>query len=606
MTITRPTTASAADSWVRSSSRDGVTLVGLRTLRVLTIALPIVFVGALEVVRQLSADASPRDRSVDIALLGLVVVGIVAFSLMVLRIVGRTQDQLARRNRELSAANAVSSAVRGSLDLDELLDDALDSLLDASGAVDATIIRLAGDSRWRSTTQTYRRRASDVDAAMLRAGTVREIPLTTGATTVGMLRLRYPVGLQPHEQLATSTLETIAQQLAGAMHSAGLLADLRRGMLEGHGFYDVLLLISNQAPLPDILATVVQHARTLLASDDAVITLNAATARSLQSDGQLVGVVPLGDGGACVSHDDDHVRDIHGSAQVCPVRAHPDIRESLTIAIRGSDGAFGDIWLGRRDAHAYDEGDRRFLGALAELSSVAIANARFLERERQSATIAERERIAREMHDGMAQVLGVTHLRLRALESAADVRSLPDVHTEVTDLADLCLEAYSDVRESILGLREASKVDRALVDSLRTYVEKYSRQSGIPTTLDVDPRRDVDLPTRYQVQVLRVVQEALTNVRKHSGAAHAEVRVRDDDDATTITIADDGHGFDVEHTPFTRDGFGLHSMRERMALLGGTLTIDSRPGRGTRVVATVANPTRLDIPRAPEVAHVRD
>jgi signal transduction histidine kinase len=93
------------------------------------------------------------------------------------------------------------------------------------------------------------------------------------------------------------------------------------------------------------------------------------------------------------------------------------------------------------------------------------------------------------------------------------------------------------------------------------------------------------------VQLLRVVQEALTNVRKHSGASKAIVRVRDDGVLAMIVIEDDGHGFDVATTPYTRDGFGLHSMRERLDLLGGTLTIDSEPGRGTRVVATVPSVT---------------
>jgi signal transduction histidine kinase len=134
-------------------------------------------------------------------------------------------------------------------------------------------------------------------------------------------------------------------------------------------------------------------------------------------------------------------------------------------------------------------------------------------------------------------------------------------------------------------------VDRALMESLRAYLEKYQRQSGIPTTLDNEGAEDVVLPSRYQVQILRVVQEALTNVRKHSGATKAVVRVRDDLVLTTFVIEDDGHGFDVTSQPFTRDGFGLHSMRERMELLGGTLTIDSEPGRGTRVVAAVPSPT---------------
>ena len=559
-------------------------------LRVVTILLPILFIVGLELVRQVAFDETPRERALGFTLLAVAAVGVVLFSTMVLKIIGRTQRQLARRNRELAAANSVSVAVRGADDLDELLDAALDSILTASGAVEATIIRFRRDTAKPGERELMRRRTRiDVDRPV--DGESLEIPLTTGATTLGSMRLIFAPDTDPGDILATETLETIGQQLAGAIQNAEFLEGLQRGMQEGHAFYDVRLQISNQNPLPDSLAAIVIHCRTLLRSNEAAITLNGTTARSLQTDGPVVGAAALGDGSVCISPDTLHLEDAHHGALMCPVRSAPRIRQSISIAIRGADATFGDLWLGRHDDVVFSEADRRFLGAMSELASIAVANARLFEQLRQGATVAERERIAREMHDGMAQVLGVTHLRLRALESAASVRDLPEVHDEVSDLADLCSEAYRDVRESILGLRESSRVDRSLMESLHAYVEKYQRQSGIPTHLEADVDDDFSLPQRYCVQLLRVVQEALTNVRKHSGASKAVVRVRDDGVLATIVIEDDGHGFDIATTPYTRDGFGLHSMRERLDLLGGTLTIDSEPGRGTRVVATVPSVT---------------
>jgi two-component system nitrate/nitrite sensor histidine kinase NarX len=565
----------------------------LRALRVLTIVLPVAFVLGLELVRQVAADESTQARAVDLTLLGLLLVGIVAFSAMVFRIVGRTQAQLARRNRELAAANDVSQAVRGALDLEEVLDASLDAVLAATGASEATIVRSARDARWAAGSRVVRRRtAHPSNAAADTDGRTREIPLTTGATTVGTLRLRFAALADPDDELSSETLDTIAQQLAGAIQTAELLADLQRGMREGHAFYDVLLQVSNQNPLPDTIAAILQHCRNLMRADAAVITLNAATVRSLLTDGELVGATPLGDGSMCVTSDPGHAEGAHQGALVCPLRSDPSVKQSYAGAVRGPDGAFGDLWLGRHDDQEFDDKDARFLATRGEITSIAIANARLFERERQGAIVEERERIAREMHDGMAQVLGVTHLRLRALEASPDVRELPGVHDEISSLADLCLEAYSDVRESILGLHEASRVDRALMESLRAYLEKYSKQSGIPTRLEADPDHEVVLPTRYQVQVLRVVQEALTNVRKHSGASSAVVSCFDDGTSTVVTVADDGHGFEMAGLPEGREGFGLHSMRERMELLGGTLTLDSAPGRGTRVVATVPSPNR--------------
>jgi two-component system nitrate/nitrite sensor histidine kinase NarX len=561
-------------------------------LRWLTIVLPVLFIAAMEVVRQIAVDQDTRARGLGLVLVAVAVIGIIMFSTFVLRLVDRTQRQLRRRNRELAASNAVSSAVRGTLDLDEMLDAALDSVLSASGAVEASILTTKRDSRWPSERETIRHRTSLDRLTTTSGGDTIEVPLTTGATTLGTMRLRFGPRIDPRDALAHQTLETIGQQLAGAIQAAQLLEDLKRGMREGHAFYDTLLQVSNQNPLPDTLAAVMHHARSLLASDEAVLTLNGTTARSLQSDGELAGATPLGDGSLCITPDPDHMRDAHGSSLVCPIRSSTRVSHAITVGVRGSEGVFGDMWLGRHGDPEFSEGDRQFLATLAELASIAIVNAQLFEQLRQSATIAERERIAREMHDGMAQVLGVTHLRLRALEAQPGVREMTEVHDEIADLADLSSEAYSDVRESILGLRESSRVDRALMESLRAYLEKYQRQSGIPSTLDNEGAEDVELPSRYQVQILRVVQEALTNVRKHSGATKAVVRVRDDLILTTFVIEDDGHGFDVTSQPFTRDGFGLHSMRERMELLGGTLTIDSEPGRGTRVVAAVPSPTQ--------------
>jgi two-component system nitrate/nitrite sensor histidine kinase NarX len=209
------------------------------------------------------------------------------------------------------------------------------------------------------------------------------------------------------------------------------------------------------------------------------------------------------------------------------------------------------------------------------------------EHERQGAAVAERERIAREMHDSLAQILGVTHLRLRALGARAEIAASPAVGAEIGDLASLSEEAYRDVREAILGLREASRAGRSLTETIAAYLEKYSHQAGLTATLENDYEGELALPPRVEVQLIRVIQEALTNVRKHGAATKVVVRLADCPTGARIEIADDGRGFDVGGTLLGRDGFGLHTMQERMELAGGTLTIESAPGHGTRVIAIV-------------------
>jgi signal transduction histidine kinase len=224
---------------------------------------------------------------------------------------------------------------------------------------------------------------------------------------------------------------------------------------------------------------------------------------------------------------------------------------------------------------------------LSGLAAIAITSAQMRENGRQRAVLAERERIAREMHDSLAQVLGVTHLRLRALDAREEVISNPAIAVELAELADICEEAYQDVREAILGLRDSSKAGRGLQGDLRAYLSKYTQQCKIETSLESRLDHELSLSPRAEVHLIRVIQEALTNVRKHSGAKSVVVSVTESDARTTFVVEDDGHGFEQGGSSLERDGFGLFTMRERMALLDGTLTIDSTPGGGTRVIASV-------------------
>ncbi len=207
--------------------------------------------------------------------------------------------------------------------------------------------------------------------------------------------------------------------------------------------------------------------------------------------------------------------------------------------------------------------------------------ARALAAEHLQAMTAERDRIARELHDSLAQVLGATHLRLAALESDT---SVPDgVRSELMAISEGCREAYTDVREAIGGLKDASGTRRPLGDSLGDYVRRFARQSGIEATAEIEAPLTLD-PV-CELHVARVVQEALTNVRKHAGASRAQVRVNGSGGHVTFEISDDGQGFDT--TSVGGDGFGLRSMRERAALVQGQLHVASQPGRGTTIVLTV-------------------
>jgi len=578
-----------------------------RRLKVISVLLPVGFILALELVHYQAEAGEPRVpgywgfyRPISVS---FTVVCIVAFALVMFRFIDRAQQQVERQNRELTATNAMSSAIQSEAGVDRIIEVALESLLTTSGAVKASVTIFTTADRSPDGAGVTRQMLADPGSAQLAPGDpgnvdapVIDLPLSTGAITVGQMRLWLPVSAGAGDRLASGTLQNIGHQLASAIQGAQLVADLQRRKYEGHAFYDVLLQISNQNAPPDILSAVVQHARDLMGSDEAVLSLDEDASRSVQFAGMLERSASFADGTTCITSGIGPRHSAHRHDVACPVRSSPEWTAKMTVPIRGPIGTLGELWIGRRSGVLFTERDQAFLVTLSGLAAIAITAAQIRENGRQHAVLAERGRIAREMHDSLAQVLGVTHLRLRALDARREVRSSPEIAKELADVADICQEAYRDVRESILGLRGSNRSERGLLDNLRAYLDKYSQQCEIATSMDSHLEHDLALSPRCEVQVIRVIQEALTNVRKHSGATSAIVHITESDSSTIFVVEDDGHGFHSAHSPFDRDGFGLSTMRERMALLSGSLSIDSAPGRGTRVIATV--PER-SLPRPP-------
>jgi signal transduction histidine kinase len=564
--------------------------VELDRLRWVAVVLPVAFILAMEALRYQLVAQDPAQQAGHLALAGMMLVGAVTFALVMFLGIEATQRQLVRQNHELAAVNAVSTAVQGELGLEVIIDAALESVIQSTGATEASIRVYPQDGSVGGEVGFERRRVATVHAPLAPSGQVVphliDIPLATGNSVVGRMQLHLPEGVAEPDLLATATLNNIGHQLASSIQIRQLVLGLQRRQHEDHRLFDILLQVSSQGDLAGTLSTVVRDARDLLGADEAVICLSELGARAVQFDDPGGIGQPLLTPTTCIHDGTDRLVPPHDRQHGCQLRASIGDGPSLEVPVRGPDGvSYGVLWVGRRAGPEYTDRERRFMVALSDLASIACSTARGRESERQGAIVAERERIAREMHDSLAQILGVTHLRLRALGTRAEVVSAPAVATEVADLAAMSEEAYRDVREAILGLREASRAGRSLAESIAAYLEKYSHQAGVTATLENDVEGELVLPPRVEVQLIRVIQEALTNVRKHGAASRVVVRLAEREQGVEIAIEDDGRGFDIGSALLGRDGFGLHTMRERMALVGGTLTIDSAPGRGTRVIA---------------------
>jgi two-component system nitrate/nitrite sensor histidine kinase NarX len=560
----------------------------LRQVKWLGVGLPIVLLIGIEAFRYLVVEDSPVHQAEHVAIAAVTAIGIVAFALVMFQLIERAERQIVRQNRELTAINAVSTAVQGELAVDQIIDAALQTVIERTQATEASVVVFAHEGTPDSGLERTVVRAPHVSTAAIGTGLPHliDIPLTRGTSIVGRMRLHLPEGTAEPDLLTSATVQNIGHQLACSIQIGQLVGDLQRRRLEGHGLYDVLLSISNQRPLAETLGAVVRHARDLLNADDAVMCVSTST--SVLLDTSEAGPTTLADGSTCISADPERFTALADRPLACPIGSTSDKEASMHVSLMSPGLNLGELWVARAPTSPFSARDRGFLQTLGELAAIAITSARMRESERQGAILAERERIAREMHDSLAQVLGVVHFRLRALRTSVERFEAPGVAAGLAELADLAEEAYRDVREAILGLRESSRAERGLFDSLRAYIEKYGHQSGIRASLETDFEEEPRLSPAAEVQIIRVIQEGLTNIRKHAGASSAVVRVTCDNGAVSFEIQDDGRGFDLPRTLLDRDSrFGLHSMRERMELIGGTLTIDAAPGRGTRLVARV-------------------
>ena len=556
------------------------------------ILLPVGFAIGLELVRwQLEQTGvwSPGVFEVwHMAGLAVVVVGIVLFAVFMFRLIDQTDRQVVRQNRDLTAANAVAGAIQGQQTVPAIVDSALTSLLRTSGARQARIrfLESAGLPHHDARTLTLSGARVDTGSPTL------EVPLAHGSTVVGRLALWYPDDTDAADHIGGAALSSLTTQIASAIQLAGAVGDLERRKVEGHAFYDILLRVSNQEPTTPVLDAVARHAATLMWADAAVVTVSPETTRTIRFESGTDAQAPVQrpDGATVVSFGlpAPATQGDHGVAVVAAPIDESEWAHTASRDIAGGAGHLGELWVARAGGAEFSDRDRGFLGTLASLVGIALSGAQMREGARQRAVLSERTRIAREMHDSLAQVLGAVHLRLRALETGVGTLADDAVVAEVEALADICAEAYRDVRETILGLRDANRhADRSLEDNLRAYLEAYSTQSGISARLANEVGHAVALSPRAEVHVIRIVQEALTNVRKHASANSVLVSIRGDDTSTCFVVADDGVGFDPVVTASSQDGYGLFTMRDRAALLGGTVQVDSAPGRGTTVLASV-------------------
>ncbi|KQV90336.1 transcriptional regulator [Massilia sp. Root351] len=234
-----------------------------------------------------------------------------------------------------------------------------------------------------------------------------------------------------------------------------------------------------------------------------------------------------------------------------------------------------------REPTLIDAGRRALLDTLGQLLGTAIENQRLAGREREMAISEERNLVAQGLHDSIAQGLNFLHLQVQMLEQSLAAGEQDEAADIVPQLRAGVEESYQDVRELLHNFR-ARLPEGNIATSLQETVDKFRRQTGIPAELVADSD-GAPLPREQQLQLLFIVQEALSNVRKHAGATQVNVCLQDRQDFS-LSIEDNGAGFAPELLAQRGEGHvGIHIMRERAQRIDARLEVQSSPGKGTRV-----------------------
>ncbi|WP_055615418.1 GAF domain-containing sensor histidine kinase [Streptomyces phaeochromogenes] len=277
--------------------------------------------------------------------------------------------------------------------------------------------------------------------------------------------------------------------------------------------------------------------------------------------------------------------------------AHPDMSDFLGLPIRDGDEVMGALFLANKlrpaegsPSHSqggkpeggcgFTKDDEELLTILAQHAAIALTNARLYERSRELTIAEERSRLAHELHDAVSQKL--FSLRLTAQAAAALVdRDPARAKGELQQVAALAAEAADELRAAVVELRPAALDEDGLVATLRTQIQVLDRAHSARVTFDSCGVRA--LPAAQEEAMLRVAQEALHNALRHSGGARVDVTLERHGPGAVLRVTDDGSGFEPRATRRAGRHLGLVSMRDRTSGVGGTLTVESAPGKGTTI-----------------------
>jgi signal transduction histidine kinase len=370
--------------------------------------------------------------------------------------------------------------------------------------------------------------------------------------------------------------------------------------------YEVSLALAGQQDPEEVLSAIAGHARRLLRADAALLVVDRGNGRSslraFSAAGGVLRADAIADPGppaameyatlpaatalAAPEVGSDGADD--GRAGDLARYLAPGYEVGLDAGVGAGDTCVGTLAVAVTGPRTFSDSDSETLSALATQAGLALEAARLRDELKAVAVQRERERIAREMHDGLAQVLGYVNTKSQAVEELLGMGRVADASQQMRQLAEAARSLYVDVREAILSLSPPALPERGLAPALEDYAALFAESSKIAVRFQATPEATrTTLKPDVGAEVFGVAREALTNVRKHAHANRVGIALWVEEDDLMLRISDDGVGFDAEAVasePEKWPHFGLAGMRERAEAIGGRITWLSRPTQAGSVV----------------------
>jgi len=556
--------------------------------------------------------------------------GVTFFFKFIFKIIEAVELHLVQRNRQLFALNAVGAVLGQSLELEDMVGRTLEKVLEVTDSRAGVVFVLDKDSGRMIACGargegheallglgggTIEEVADSVvlrtpqDAAKAVAEAARDsglahfaiVPLKAKGRPVGMMAIASDQQRELGEA-EQQWLTSMGAQIGMAIENARLYEEERRRTQEWRSVFEVGEQVAASLDLHALLETVVQRAQELLRTDVAMLTLLSpsreelviAASVGLRTEAlrnlrvpvtETLPEPPIEEGAPVII--EDYLTDPRRTTPPIPEILEEHLVSFIAARFAAKGKLLGVLHVANRTPTHFSEHDAKLLQAFANLAAIAVENARLYERVQSLAVLEERQRIGMDLHDGVIQSIYAVGLNLE--ECSEEVFNQPsDVRMRLEKAINDLNQVIKDIRNYIFDLRPRALESTNLTDALSTLVRELRVNSLVEANLVVDGGRELgSVLTEDQVtNLFHIAQEALSNVQKHARASSVEARLTTQNGVLRLAISDNGVGFAPGRG--TEPGHrGLRNMSERAQSLGGRLSLESAPGKGTSVVIEV-------------------